>query len=419
MSKVSARLRSPPKGSPLRILHLFDHSIPLHSGYTFRSRAILNAQRAMGWETAHVTSAKQGETKAETEIVDGLEFHRTPVSAGVKIPVAGQLFVSSTLAQRAQRVVKSFKPDLIHAHSPSLVAHAALTLKRQFNLPVLYEVRSFWEDAAVDFGKAKEGDVRYRLTRAHETYALKRADAVACICEGLRKDIAARGIPNDNLFVVGNSIHIEQFPPIAGRDAELAKKIGVGADPCIGFIGSFYPYEGLDLLVGAMPALLKNTPALKLLMVGGGMEDGALKAQAKSLDVEHSIIFTGRIDHHLVAAYSSLVDLFVFPRKKMRLTDLVTPLKPLEAMAQTRLLAASDVGGHQELIRDGETGFLFQSNSVSALAACVERALQLSPEARNLIAKNGLDYVRNERDWSVTVKRYETAYAAAINNSKR
>jgi PEP-CTERM/exosortase A-associated glycosyltransferase len=403
----------------LRILHLFDHSIPLHSGYTFRSRAILNAQRAMGWETAHVTSAKQGTTIAEIEVEDGLEFNRTPISAGVKIPIAGQLFVSRTLAYRAQRVVETFKPDLIHAHSPSLVAHAALKLKRQFNIPVLYEVRSFWEDAAVDFGKAKEGDLRYRLTRAHETYALRRADAVACICEGLRKDIAGRGIPNEKLFVVGNSIHIEQFPPIAARDAILAEKIGVGSSPCIGFIGSFYPYEGLDLLVAAMPGLLKRNPTLKLLMVGGGMEEVALKTQAKSLGVENSIIFTGRIDHHLVASYSSLVDLFVFPRKKMRLTDLVTPLKPLEAMAQTRLLAASNVGGHQELIQDGETGFLFESDSVSALVSCVQRALQLPLEARNLIAKNGLKYVRNERDWSVTVKRYEAAYATAIRNAKR
>jgi PEP-CTERM/exosortase A-associated glycosyltransferase len=403
----------------LRILHLFDHSIPLHSGYTFRSRAILNAQRALGWETAHVTSAKQGTTIAETELEDGLEFHRTANTAAVSIPIAGQLFVSRTLARRAQRVVKSFKPDLIHAHSPSLVAHAALQLKRQFNIPVLYEVRSFWEDAAVDFGRAKEGDLRYRLTRAHETFALKRVDAVACICEGLRNDILGRGIPNENVFVVGNSIHIDQFPPIEERDVALADKIGVGSSPCIGFIGSFYPYEGLDLLVGAMPELLKGNPTLKLLMVGGGMEDAALKAQAKSLGVETAIVFTGRIDHHLVASYSSLVDLFVFPRKKMRLTDLVTPLKPLEAMAQTCLLAASNVGGHRELIRDGETGFLFESDDVSALAACVQRALQLPPQARRIIAKNGLEYVRSERDWSVTVKRYETAYATAIRNAKR
>ena len=403
----------------MRILHLFDHSIPLHSGYTFRSRAILNAQRALGWETAHVTGAKQGETKALTETVDGLEFHRTPVVASVKLPVMGQWFVTRTLAARAKSVVESFKPDVIHAHSPSLDAHAALQLRSRYNIPVLYEVRSFWEDAAVDFGKAKEGDLLYNLTRAHETYALKRVDAVACICEGLRNDIVARGIPNKNVHVVGNSIHIEQFPPIAKRDVALAEKVGVGESPCIGFIGSFYPYEGLDLLVGAMPTLLATIPKLKLLIVGGGMEEAALKGQVKSLGVENAVIFTGRVDHHLVAAYSSLVDLFVFPRKKMRLTDLVTPLKPLEAMAQTRLLAASDVGGHRELIRDGKTGFLFEADSVPALAACVTRALNLPEEKRNAIAQNSLAYVRTERDWSVTVKRYEQAYANAITNKKK
>jgi PEP-CTERM/exosortase A-associated glycosyltransferase len=417
--KISTALHSRLKGSLLRILHLFDHSIPLHSGYTFRSRAILNAQRAMGWETAHVTSVKQGETTSHTELVDGLEFHRTPVVSSTSLPVIGQWFVSRTLAQRAARVVEQFKPDVIHPHSPSLNGHAALQLKKQFGIPVMYEMRGLWEDAAVDFGKSKEGDLRYRATRAHETYALKHADAIACICEGLRTDVIGRGIAAEKIHILPNSVHVNQFPPITERDQKLASELGIGESPCIGFIGSFYPYEGLDLLVGAMPQLLKQQPALKLLLVGGGMEEANLKAQVKSLGLESSVIFTGRVDHHLVAAYSSLVDLFVFPRKKMRVTDLVTPLKPIEAMAQTRLVAASDVGGQREIVVDGQNGFLFASDSVDALARSVMRALELPHGARQEITQRALAYVRNERDWSVTVKRYEKAYEAAMRNAKR
>ncbi len=403
----------------MRILHLFDHSIPLHSGYTFRSRAILNAQRALGWETAHVTSAKQGETKSETERVDGLDFHRTAVASSTTIPILGQWFISRTLAQRAARVVKEFKPDVIHPHSPSLNGHAALQLKKEFGIPVMYEMRGLWEDAAVDFGKSKEGDLRYRLTRAHETYALKHADAIACICEGLRTDVIGRGIAPEKIHILPNSVHVNQFPPIAARDEKLAASLGIGTNPCIGFIGSFYPYEGLDLLVAAMPQLIKQLPALKLLLVGGGMEEAALKSQVKALGIEASVIFTGRVDHHLVAGYSSLVDLFVFPRKKMRVTDLVTPLKPIEAMAQTCLVAASNVGGQREIVVDGRNGFLFESDSVDALAACVARALAMPAHARLEITERALAYVRNERDWSVTVKRYEKAYEAALRNGKR
>jgi PEP-CTERM/exosortase A-associated glycosyltransferase len=397
--------------APVRVLHVLDHSIPLHSGYTFRTRAILQQQRALGWETFHLTSAKQGVTNASYEEVDGLRFYRTTPATGwmAKLPIVNQLAVIDSVAARLLEVAREVKPDVLHAHSPALNAIAALRVGKKLGIPVVYEIRAFWEDAAVDHGTSTEWGLRYRLTRAMETYALKRVNAATTICEGLRAEIVTRGIPAAKITVIPNAVNVDDFSTDGARDEALATDLGLQGKQVLGFIGSFYAYEGLDVLLAALPAMLAQNPAIRVLLVGGGPQDGALKAQAAQLGVEASVIFTGRVPHDQVQRYYNLVDVLVYPRLKMRLTDLVTPLKPLEAMAQGRLLAASDVGGHHELIEDGKTGVLFKANDAPDLARKV-LALLAEPLRWPLLRQQGRHFVENERTWQRSVARYKGVY---------
>ncbi|MES2900222.1 MAG: TIGR04063 family PEP-CTERM/XrtA system glycosyltransferase [Pseudomonadota bacterium] len=395
----------------MRILHVLDHSIPLHSGYTFRTRSILREQQALGWETFHVTGSKQGETSALEEDVDGLHFYRTPRRAGMldKLPVLNQKEVIDGLTRRLAEIIPTIKPDVLHAHSPSLNAIAALRAGKQFGIPVVYEVRAFWEDAAVDHGTSSENGLRYKLTRALETYALKRASAVTTICEGLRRDIVARGISADKVTVIPNAVDIDKFAVGGVADQDLKRKLGLQDMRLIGFIGSFYAYEGLDVLLRAVPAMVAAQPDLRVLLVGGGPQDAQLKQLAKDLHIEDKVVFTGRVPHEQVALYYDLLDVLVYPRLSMRLTDLVTPLKPLEAMAQGRVLAASDVGGHLELIEHGKTGVLFKADDPASLAKNVGELLagqQLWPALRAA----GRHYVETERNWPISVARYKKIY---------
>jgi glycogen synthase len=181
----------------------------------------------------------------------------------------------------------------------------------------------------------------------------------------------------------------------------------------IGFIGSFYDYEGLDDLIAAMPALVAARPAARLLMVGGGPMEAALRAQADASPVADAIRFVGRVPHAAVERYYGLVDVLAYPRKRMRLTDLVTPLKPLEAMAQGRLVAASDVGGHRELIRDGETGTLFAPADPAAIARALA-ALLADRSGWDARRKQARAFVAAERNWSSNIRRYEPVYQRLI-----
>ncbi|MEQ1509561.1 MAG: TIGR04063 family PEP-CTERM/XrtA system glycosyltransferase [Sphingopyxis sp.] len=398
-----------------RVLHILDHSLPAQSGYSFRTRAIIKAQMALGWDVAGVTSQRHPLPSDQVATEDGIRFYRTSGKGFGHSPMR-ELREVRALASRIEEVVAEFRPDILHAHSPVLTALAAGRIAKRHGLPLLYEIRAFWEDAAVGNGTGTQGSLKYRLTRALETHAVRRADAVAVICEGLRGDLIARGIAPAKLIVSPNGVDLDLFGAPPPRDSALAATLGLGNGPVIGFIGSYYDYEGLDHLIAAMPALVAAAPDVQLLLVGGGPMEAAWQGMATSSPAAKHIHFVGRVPHERVESYYSLIDVLVYPRKAMRLTELVTPLKPLEAMAQGRLVAASNIGGHRELIVDGVTGTLFAPDDPAALAASVAKLLGQRHlwEGRRLAARS---FVEQDRNWSSNIRCYEPIYQSLLDEA--
>lgn len=405
-----------------RILHVLDHSLPLHSGYTFRTRAILKAQTALGLEVRSVTGPRYNTVEAQDtdqitgeitpEEHDGLLFYRSkgkPTGA----PGLREWREIGLFADGIERVVQQWRPDVIHAHSPVLCGQAALRVARRHGIPLVYEIRAFWEDAAVGNGTGTDTSIKYRLTRMLESHVVRKADAIVTICEGLRQDLVERGTPETKITIMPNGVDLSLFGAPLERDAEFARELGFegpnGPCPVIGFIGSFYDYEGLDDLIEAMPRLIQRQPDARLLLVGGGPREDALRAQAAASPAADAIHFVGRVPHHEVDKYYALCDVMAYPRKHSRLTDLVTPLKPLEAMAQGKLVAASDVGGHRELVTDGQTGVLFTPDSPDACADALARLLE-QRESWDRYRIAGHKHVETKHDWAENARRYPLIY---------
>jgi glycogen synthase len=403
----------------IRTLHVLDHSIPLHSGYTFRTAAILREQRALGWESFHLTSPKQGKTSVPFEDIDGLRFYRTPVATGTlaSLPIGKELALMKQLETRLEEVARAVRPDIIHAHSPVLNAFPAIKVARKLGIPVVYEIRAFWEDAAVDHGSTTEGSLRYRATRKLETRAIRQVDHVFTICEGLRADIVSRGIPANKVTVIPNAVDITSFNLASPPDPSLQQKLGLTGKTVVGFIGSFYAYEGLDLLLDALPAIIEHKPDIRVLLVGGGPQEANLRHQAEKLGLKNVVIFTGRVPHQDVNRYYDLINVLAYPRHPMRLTELVTPLKPLEAMAQGQLFVASDVGGHKELVQHNKTGILFKAGDRQALAQAIVELLDNRQRWPELKA-NGRQFVENIRNWRNSVANYQTPYLTLTGKNK-
>ena len=397
----------------MRILHILDHSLPLHSGYSFRTAEILREQRALGWETVHLTTPRHA-SESDAESADGWQFQRTRIEASFmdRLPPLRFVREMASTARRLDGLIEALRPDVLHAHSPVLNGLPALRAGRRHGIPVVYEVRAFWEDAAVDHNRTHEGSVRYRVTRALETYVLKRVAHVTTICEGLREDIVARGIPPDRVTVIPNAVDATAFRTDVEADPRLRHRLGLTGKEIVGFIGSFYAYEGLDVLIDAVARLAATRPRLRALLVGGGPQEHALRAQVAAYGLEDRVLFAGRVPHVDVQRYYGLIDVLAYPRHRMRLTDLVTPLKPLEAMASGRVLIASDVGGHRELVRDGQTGFLFPAGDAAALATAIARTLDARDDWSR-VRTGARRFIEQERSWKRSVAGYVSAYESA------
>ena len=272
----------------MKILHILDHSLPLHSGYTFRSLNIFKSQRNMGFDPVILTSPKHEQSWkgdwSEAEEINGFTFYRTGAVRGRgAIPVLPEIRLLRALGKRLEQVVDREKPDLLHAHSPFLNAMPALKLARKKGIPLVYEIRAFWEDAGVDHGSYAQGSWKYSLTRSMETRICRRADHVAVLCNGLKNDLIQRGIAESKITPVFNGINPEDFKPTP-PDLEFTNQYGLEGKTIIGFIGSFYRYEGLDLLIQAFAQLAPKYSDLVLLLVGGGEMESELKQLVQDLD---------------------------------------------------------------------------------------------------------------------------------------
>ena len=392
----------------MKVLHVLDHSLPVMSGYSTRSWNVVRFQREIGLDPVVLTSPKHGRSGPDREVRDGIVHYRTggAEGRGTRVPYVGEVALMLRMARRIAEVARAENARVLHAHSPVLNGLPALWAARRLGIPLVYEARAFWEDAAVDHGTTRERSLRYRVTRVLETTLFKRADAVVVIAAAMRDEIARRGISPSRVVIVPNGVDASQFSPRL-RHEGLAQRLGLDGGCVLGFIGSFYRYEGLRFLVEAVPDLRRRLAGAQVLLVGAGEEDAQLRALARELG--DAVVFAGQVPHEEVRDYYSLIDIFVCPRRRMRLTELVTPLKPLEAMAMGRPVLASNVGGLAELIEDGVTGVLFAAESRDSL---IEGASLLAGdrEARLRMGDRARQSVLQERTWRQIVGRYRSLY---------
>ena len=393
----------------MSIVQIFDQTAPYVSGYSMRSLYLTNALHQLGLDVKAVRSPifpyKQNE-----ETIQGVPYYSTVMSAFERIRKFSFLKEALVIRALKNRLGSLDLNDatLLDAHSSVLNGIAAGSIARKRKIPFIYEVRALWEDAAVDQGKTKEGSPRYLLTRKIETDVIRRADKITVICEGLREDILRRGIPTDKISVIQNGVDTEEFQPPAGRDTEIVDTYSLKDVKVIGFVGTFFQFEGLEILIRAAENIIRRAPHVKFLLVGGGREEANLKKLTAELKLNEHVIFSGRVKHEDVKKFYSVIDILVYPRISLRITELVTPLKPLEAMAMEKIVIGSDVGGLKELITpqpEKVNGLLFKAGDVDDL---VEKCLYALTHTQDVDAlrKQAREWVVKERNWLTICRRY-------------
>jgi len=399
------------------VLHVLDHSWPVLSGYSVRSRDLITSQFRLGQELAVVTGPLhqvEEPSACDTE-VDGVAYFRTAVEGRMsrlalqrRWPVIRELQVVRLLRNRILRLIDEYNVRIIYAHSPALCGLAGLQAARKRKLPFVYEVRAFWEDGAVDQNRTTSNSVRYSMTRQLETYVVRNADAVCGIAEHIIQELRSRGVPPERLFHTPNGVDCKRFVP-ASRDRRLADELGLTDAPVLGFFGSLYRYEGITWLIRALAELRRRGNRFHLLIIGRGEEQERVRTAVREHALDDCVRLIDHVPHDQISRYYSVVDVMVFPRLSIRLTELVTPLKPLEAMSLKKAVLASGVGGMREMIEDDQTGLLFPAEDVPAFCDQAERLLK-SAGLRAQLGENAREYVLREKDWNVLAWRYQDIY---------
>lgn len=414
----------------MKVLNVFDVTIPVIAGYTIRAKYIVNNLKTIGVDPVVISSLRQpngpapelGNIDLPAESHNGITYYRSKDFLTLQgkrknnLPLLRELYEIRTFSDNIEIAIKKSSPELVHAHSPLLVGYAACKAARKHNIPFVYEIRAFWEDAAVDQGKITEKSVRYRLTRYLETCLLKKADAVSVICEGIKKDILERGIPEEKVFVVPNGVDTKKFIPLV-RDEALAEKHSIKGKTVIGYIGTLYNFEGIHHLVEAM-RLLKGRDNIVCLVIGYGQAEDKVKSLIEKYKLRDRVRFLGKVPHEEINSYYSIIDILVYPRISRRITELVTPLKPLEAMSMEKTVIASDVGGLRELIQDQKDGLLFRADDPKDLKDKILFLIKNKDIARQL-GQTARNSMIQKRSWINIVAEYKRIYEYIFSNVKR
>jgi glycogen(starch) synthase len=357
----------------------------------------------------------KNQSKVALEEIDGIRHYRT---LKPDPPSRKPLTEMYWLRQRILEVARRERVDVIHAHSPILAGFPAWMAARQLRLGCVYEIRSLWEDAAVERGDISEQSPRYRVTRGAETFLARRVDAVVPICEGLRRDMSDRGLPESRLHVVPNGVDVARFvaqPP----DEGTRSKLGLQGKTVVGYIGTFFGFEGVVDLVEALAKLIKGgRKDLAGLIVGTGTTYEACKDIARRHGLADRILHPGHVAAEEVERLYSVMDVLAYPRRSLRITELVTPLKPLEAMAMEKAVIGSDVGGIRELIQDGVTGLLHRAGSVDDLALKITTVTD-DVDLRRKLGRQARAWVAEHRDWKQVVSGYLEIYETALRGKRR
>lgn len=399
----------------MKIWHILDHFLPYLSGYSIRSKNIIECQMRLGFSITVITSPKHLLSSNNESIMKEVSYYSSyfPSNRVIKqinkIPFLREILLINQLKKDILKLIRKLgSPDIIHAHSPTLCGLPALFIAQRYKIPIVYEVRALWEEAAIDLGRFKKNSFKYKLSKLIETNLLKRVDAITTICQGLKDNMVLRGINENKIYIIPNGVDTSKFTP-KDKNTPLIQKYQLQDKIVLGFIGSFYNYEGLEYLIWAMDKISKYNDNIRLLLVGGGEEENNLKKLTQELNLANKIIFTGQISHNEILNYYSVIDILIYPRINIPLTNLVTGLKLLEAMSMEKAIIASDVGGNIELIKDGITGLLFKSGNIDDL---ITKCLLLvdNKEKRYEIGHQARSDMINNRNWRKIILKYSEIY---------
>lgn len=389
-------------------------SLPHHSnGYATRTHSVLTTLKQRGLSLVGATRPGypwdvRFDTKPQNKDnhdIDGVHYQHIRGLIQREMTISEYIEKASILIE--SDIMKN-GAKIVHACSNYLNAFPSFLAARRLGIPFVYEVRGFWEITESSRKNGWEHSDKFLVDKKMESVLLQNADAVITLTNAMKYEIIERGVLSEKIFVAPNAVSIDKFTPVE-KDKALQQKLGLSDSITIGYVGSVVDYEGLDDLISACHQLLLAGYCFNILIVGDGADLPKLKNQIRDLGIERHVVFTGRVPHKDIVQYYSLIDITPFPRKALDVCELVSPLKPFEAMALNKCVIASDVAAIKEFIIDGVNGFLFKKGDIKSLRDILSKLID-TPTLRESVSNKSRDWVLSNRTWLKTAEVFEKAY---------
>ncbi len=393
----------------MKVLHILYQSLPQVSGSSIRSRDILMSQKEVGLEVVAISSPFQIGSKF-IEYFNDIKYYRTKINNIDSISDSRKslfkrilrLFQIVSFTKKIKKIILLEKPDVLHAHAMFFCGLPALYLGKNFNIPVVYEVRSLWMLAKDGKRQNWFSKLIEKQILGIELFVMRRSDIVVAINENLKLFLIECNISEEKIKVVGNAVNTTLIDSLKNKLKKKAKR-----ELNFGYVGTLTSYEGLELLINAFFSFNKNFTNSQLFIYGKGIEENKIMELSKT---NKNIHFCGPIKpNHVYQAFSN-IDIIVNPRYKNKLTNSVTPLKPLEALAYSKIFIGSDVGGIKELIKDNVNGFLFEAGNQKSLENLMIKVYESDEQLLKKVRTEGLQYVRNNKSWLQNAIKYKKEY---------
>jgi glycosyltransferase involved in cell wall biosynthesis len=408
------------------VLSVLSQSAPIQSGgYATRTHGLLVGLARKGWDIRAVTrlgfpydrwKASDPRVVPEMDVVDDIPYYRLLEEGVREYP---QYPLSSYIQRFSDRLVKhatAHQAALIHSASFFVTGLPSADAARRLGLPFIYEMRGLEDLMRVSKDPSFVGTERFQFLTMLEREVCLQAERVFVITDALRREMSARGVPDDRMVVVPNGVHSDRFVP-QERDRDLEDQLGVAGKTVIGYAGGLVHYEGLEVLLDATAALKQRRSDFHVVVVGDGQHERTIRALAAKLRLEEVMTFTGRVPHRQVQRYLSLFDIAPFPRQPLPVCELISPIKPFESMAMGKAVVVSSVAALTEIVQDGKTGLVFTKGEPADLARTLERLLD-SRALRESLGRAAREWVIAERDWAKIVPTVDEAYREILDGKR-
>lgn len=395
-------------------VYFLHSSLPYFSGgYATRAHGLARSLIKNGLDVRAYTRPnfpydvkKDLKTDSITAQIDGIAYHKTSCES---VRIRDEATYMKDCVEVFDEVLKYEQPDYVHGRSTYQISLPGLIAAKKNGLPFVYEVSGLWEIVHESRDTAPQRKHETEKIRNFETMVAKQADLVFTLTGAMKAELISRGVEEEKIIILPNCTNPEDFSP-SDKSQVLLDELGIDKDTAIiGYIGSFQDYEGLDDLILACELMNQRDPSVdfKILLVGDGPYFNKILELAEASSIRDKILLTGRVPHSLAAEYYSIVDIAAFPRKSWPVCEMVSPMKPLEALAMEKAVLVSSVQALAEMVVHEQTGMVFEKGSLDSLA---DNLLYLiaNPERRISMGAKARDWVIEHRTWNAISQRFLT-----------